>query len=244
VKLTDAQLREFGLARETLPRHVAAIMDGNGRWARARGLPRSAGHRAGTERLRDLIRFSSDAGIDVLTLYAFSSENWARPQAELSVLFSLLVEYFTKEIDELHAEHVRIRIIGDIARFPPNVRRAVTDAEGRTVHNTGLQLNIALNYGARAELLRAARTLCEEYTAGEPLPDEAALENALYTAGQAPVDLLIRTSGELRVSNFMLWQIAYAEFYFTPVYWPDFTREEYMAALREFAARGRRFGGI
>ncbi|MCL2670978.1 MAG: polyprenyl diphosphate synthase [Clostridiales bacterium] len=244
MKYNDTQLREFGLARESLPRHVAAIMDGNGRWAKARGLLRSAGHRAGTERLRDLIRFSSDAEIEVLTLYAFSSENWARPQAELSVLFSLLVEYFTKEIDELHAEHVRIRIIGDVSRFPANVRRAVTDAENRTAENAGLQLNIALNYGARAELLRAARHLCEEYAAGGPLPDEAALEDALYTAGQPPVDLLIRTSGELRVSNFLLWQIAYAEFYITSVYWPDFTREEYIAALRAFAARGRRFGGL
>lgn len=244
MKYTDTQLQGFGLCREKLPRHVAAIMDGNGRWAKAQGLSRSAGHRAGTERLRDLIRFSSDAGIAVLTLYAFSSENWSRPKSELSVLFALLVEYFTKEIDELHTEGVRIRVIGDVSRFPQNVQKAVASAQSKTADNAGLQLNIALNYGARAELVRAAQTLCENYAKGAALPDENAFENALYTAGQPPVDFLIRSSGELRVSNFLLWQIAYAEFYFTPVCWPDFTREEYIAALRTYAARNRRFGGL
>ena len=243
-KLTDAELHARGLDPSMLPRHTAIIMDGNGRWAKRRGLPRAAGHRAGVEALRAVIRFSSDCGMQALTLYAFSTENWKRPREELGVLFGLLVEYFTREIDELHANNVRIRIIGDASVFPQNVQTAIRNAETQTERNTGLILNIALNYGARAEMLRAARACAEEAVATGALPDEAAFERHLYTAGQPDPDLLIRTSGEMRLSNYLLYQAAYAELYFTDTLWPDFDENAYCEALRRYAARDRRFGGL
>ena len=243
-KLTAEELNSLGLRPETLPRHVAIVMDGNGRWAQKRGLPRSFGHRAGTERLRELIRFSSDAGIQALTLYAFSTENWRRPEEEKSVLFSLLIEYFNSEIDELHENNVRITIFGEKDPFPENVRQALLRAEDKTCCNTGLRLNIALNYGSRAEILRAVRRCAEAAIREGQYPGDEAFENELYSAGQPELDLMIRTSGEERLSNFLLWQAAYAELYFTPVLWPDFTKDEYVKALREFARRGRRFGGL
>ena len=243
-KLTQQELAQRGLNPVALPAHVAIIMDGNGRWAKRRGALRAAGHRAGVEALRAVIRFSSDAGIRVLTLYAFSTENWKRPQEELSVLFSLLVEYFTREIDELNRNNVRIRIIGDVSAFPKNVRDAVNNAERRTEANPGLVLNIALNYGARAELVRAARLCAEEAIRTGVLPDAAALESRLYTAGLPDPDLVIRTSGEQRLSNYLLYQAAYAELYFTDTLWPDFDEEAYCAALRYFAGRKRRYGGL
>ena len=243
-KLTAEQLNSLGLDQETLPRHVAIVMDGNGRWAQKRGLPRSFGHRAGTERLREIIRFSSDAGIQALTLYAFSTENWRRPEEEKSVLFSLLIEYFNSEIDELHENNVRITIFGEKDPFPEKVQAALLRAEDKTRANTGLRLNIALNYGSRAEILRAVRRCAEKAVASGAYPGDEAFENELYSAGQPELDLMIRTSGEERLSNFLLWQAAYAELYFTPIYWPDFTRDEYIKALREFARRGRRFGGL
>ena len=243
-KLTVEQLNSPGLKPETLPRHVAIVMDGNGRWAQKRGLPRSFGHRAGTERLREIIRFSSDAGIQALTLYAFSTENWRRPEEEKSVLFSLLIEYFNSEIDELHENNVRITIFGEKDPFPEKVSAALLRAEDKTRNNTGLRLNIALNYGSRAEILRAVRRCAEKAVQLGAYPGDEAFENELYSAGQPELDLMIRTSGEERLSNFLLWQAAYAELYFTPIYWPDFTREEYIQALREYARRGRRFGGL
>ena len=243
-KLTVEQLNSLGLKPETLPRHVAIVMDGNGRWAQKRGLPRSFGHRAGTERLREIIRFSSDAGIQALTLYAFSTENWRRPEEEKSVLFSLLIEYFNSEIDELHENNVRITIFGEKDPFPEKVSAALLRAEDKTRNNTGLRLNIALNYGSRAEILRAVRRCAEKAVQLGAYPGDEAFENELYSAGQPELDLMIRTSGEERLSNFLLWQAAYAELYFTPIYWPDFTREEYIQALREYARRGRRFGGL
>jgi undecaprenyl diphosphate synthase len=243
-RYSDAELAAFGLQRARLPRHVAVIMDGNGRWARAQGKKRAEGHRAGVERLREIIRFSSDAGIAALTLYAFSSENWARPKAELQVLFRLLVEYFSKEIDELHANQVRIRAIGDLQAFPPRVRNAVLAAELRTAKNSGLQLQIALNYGAQAEILRATRALCAKAMQTGQLPDAEAFAAELYTSGLPALDLLIRSSGEKRVSNFLLYQLAYAELYFTDAYWPDFTRTAYCKALADYAGRNRRFGGL
>lgn len=243
-KLTAEELNSLGLRRETLPRHVAIVMDGNGRWAQKRGLPRSFGHRAGTERLREIIRFSSDAGIQALTLYAFSTENWRRPEEEKSVLFSLLIEYFNSEIDELHENNVRITIFGEKDPFPEKVRAALLRAEDKTRQNTGLRLNIALNYGSRAEILRAARLAAQEAVKAGAYPGDEAFLSHLYSAGQPELDLMIRTSGEERLSNFLLWQAAYAELYFTPVLWPDFTKEEYIRALIEFAHRGRRFGGL
>ncbi|MBQ7278670.1 MAG: di-trans,poly-cis-decaprenylcistransferase [Clostridia bacterium] len=243
-KFTSQQLQQWGLSPQSLPRHVAIVMDGNGRWAQEKGRPRTFGHRAGTERLREIIRFSSDAGIGALTLYAFSTENWRRPEEEKSVLFSLLVEYFSKEIDELHENNVRITIFGEKDPFPQKVCQALVRAEERTRDNTGLRLNIALNYGSRAEICRAVRLCCEESAKTGAYPGDEAFEQHLYSAGQPELDLLIRTGGEQRLSNFLLYQAAYAELYFTPVFWPDFTREEYILALQAFQKRARRFGGL
>ena len=230
-----------------LPRHVAIIMDGNGRWATSRGLPRSAGHAAGVEALREIIRASDDWGVKYLTIYAFSTENWSRSKEEVGALMGLLLKYFASEIDELDEKHVRIRILGDVEGLPEAQRDAVKSAMERTKANEGLQLNIALNYGGRAELLRAARALAEQVRRGALDPadiDEAKFDAELYTAGQPPVDLLIRTSGEQRLSNFLPWQTVYAEMVFDKTYWPDFDRAAYLRALREFAGRSRRFGGV
>lgn len=243
-KLSQENLQALGLEKKSLPRHVAIIMDGNGRWAQKRGLPRPVGHRAGTERLREIIRFSSDAGIEALTLYAFSTENWKRPAEEKSVLFGLLIEYFNREIDELHENNVRISIWGEKTPFPENVKKALEKAEERTKANTGLKLNICLNYGSRDEILRSLRLCAAEAMETGKLPEAEDFEKHLYSYGTPEVDLLIRTSGEERLSNFLLYQLAYSEMVFTPVLWPDFTQEEYIKALVEFAHRGRRFGGV
>ena len=231
---------------EKLPRHVAIIMDGNGRWAQQHSLQIARGHQAGVESLRDIIRESSDLGIHTLSLYAFSTENWRRSQAEVSALMALLLRYFASEIDELDEKNVRIRILGDKSGLPEPQRIAVTNAEERTRDNTGLNLCIALNYGGRQEILRAARSLAKKAREGTLDPDaidEAAFSDELYTAGLPDVDLLIRTSGEQRLSGFLLWQCAYAEFEFPSTLWPDFTLKEYHQALEEFQGRDRRYGG-
>lgn len=227
-----------------MPRHVAIVMDGNGRWAKRRALPSSAGHAAGTEALRGIIRASDDWGIEALSIYAFSTENWARPSDEVSALMALLLRYFSSEIDELHEKNVRILILGDVNGLPTPQRDAVNQAMDRTRENTGLRLNIALNYGSRAELLRAAKSLCDRAQAGEAIDSftEDDMTNALYTTGQPDVDLLIRTSGEMRLSNFLLWQNAYAELMFNDLLWPDYTRKSYLEDLWRYAARDRRFG--
>jgi len=244
-RYSEEQIRALGLAREALPKHVAIIMDGNGRWAKQRRLPRSAGHRAGVDRLRGIIRMSSDLGVASLTLYAFSTENWRRPSDEVGTLMALLIEYFTKEIDELFANGVRIRIIGAYEDFAAPVRAVIERAMKRTEANTGLNLNIALNYGSRAEILRAANLAMRQALAeGKREITADMLEACLYTAGQPEVDLLIRTSGEQRASNFLLYQISYAEFLFPAEYWPDFSDEAYLAALRAYGRRSRRFGGL
>lgn len=235
------------LPPDRLPAHVAIIMDGNGRWAQQRGLPRSAGHAAGTEALRDIIRASDDWGVQALSLYAFSTENWARSKDEVNALMGLLLKYFNSEIDELDEKNVCIRILGDVDGLPEPQRDAVNRAMERTRDNTGLKLNIALNYGGHAELIRAAQALAAKVAAGEMKPEEItnkAFEAELYTAGLPPVDLLIRTSGEVRTSNFLPWQTAYAEMIFDPVLWPDYDRAHYLKNLREYAARDRRFGGV
>lgn len=239
-KYTDKELVSFGLTPDRIPKHIAIVMDGNGRWATAKGLPRAAGHRAGVNALKEIIRFTSDVGTESLTLYAFSTENRKRPKEEIGILCGLLIEYFNREIDELHANGVRIRSIGDLSWFPTAVQETVRAAEAKTANNPGLKLNIALNYGARAELVRAVRLALAETDA----PDEDTIAKHLYTADSGDVDLLIRTGGEARVSNFLLWQIAYAELYFTDVKWPDFTRAELIRALQDFAKRERRFGGL
>ena len=239
-KYSDRELKAFGLNPERIPKHIAIVMDGNGRWATEKGMPRGMGHRAGVNALRDIIRFTSDIGADSLTIYAFSTENRKRPKEEIGILCGLLIEYFNKEIDELHENGVRIKSIGDLSWFPTAVQETVRAAEAKTANNPGLKLNIALNYGGRAELVRAVRLAMRETDE----PDEDAISRNLYTTDSGDVDLLIRTGGDERVSNFLLWQIAYAELYFTNVKWPDFSREELIKALQAFAGRERRFGGL
>ncbi len=242
---SEEKIRSLGLTSTTLPRHVAIIMDGNGRWARSRRLPRSAGHRAGVDRLRGIIRLSSDLGIEALSLYAFSTENWKRPSDEVGTLMGLIVEYFTREIDELHENCVQIRIIGDYHRLPAAARASVVRAMERTKDNDGLKLNIALNYGSRAEILHAANEAARAARSGgdEEISQEL-FESFLDTKGLPDPDLLIRTSGEQRISNFLLYQLSYAEFMFPGEYWPDFSDERYIEALRTYAKRSRRFGGL
>lgn len=230
---------------ERLPKHVAIIMDGNGRWASAHKVKVALGHRAGTEALREIIRSSSDMGIQALSLYAFSTENWTRPKAEVDALMQLILDFFSSEIDELHEKNVRITILGDKSGLPAAQRDTLQEAETRTGGNTGLRLNIAVNYGSRAELARAARLLCEEVARGERAADsvdEAALADKLYTFGLPEVDLLIRTSGEMRLSNFLLYQCAYSEFVFPAVLWPDFSLKEYHECISSYQTRNRRFG--
>ncbi len=227
------------------PTHVAIIMDGNGRWAASRHLPRLAGHREGARAVRRTIEAAIDQGIGWLTLYAFSSENWRRPQAEVTDLTGLLRQYIRSELAELAEAGVRLRIIGETARFPADIRADLRAAEARTAGNTRLNLTIALSYGARAELAAAARALARDVRAGTRDPetiDEAALARQLFTAGMPDPDLLIRTSGERRLSNFLLWQCAYAEFVFQDVLWPDYDAARLAEALAEFAGRERRFG--
>jgi len=230
----------------SVPRHVAIIMDGNGRWAAARGLPRAAGHRAGAEAVRKTLQAAAKAGVEVLTLYAFSSENWRRSAEEVNDLKGLLAYYVEKELDTLHREGVRLRLIGDPAAFGPQLVQRLERAVDRTRDNSRLTLVVALNYGARAEIAAAARRLAGEVAAGARelgAIDEEAIGAALDTAGLPELDLLIRTSGELRLSNFLLWQAAYAELLFVDTLWPDFDEAAFAEALSRFAGRQRRFGG-
>jgi undecaprenyl diphosphate synthase len=230
-----------------MPRHVAIIMDGNGRWAKARRLPRVAGHRKGVQAARDVVRAAGDLGLEVLTLYAFSSENWRRPAEEISDLMGLLRRFIIDDIDELAEAGVRLRVIGDYQAFQPDVVRLIDDAVARTAANSKTTLVVALNYGSQNELARGARFLAEQVQRGDIGPDEItaeALSRTLYTADLPPVDLLIRTSGERRLSNFLLWQTAYAELLFVETLWPDFGKAELAAALDDFARRERRFGGL
>lgn len=232
---------------QPLPRHIAIIMDGNGRWAEKRFMPRLVGHKAGVEALRAVISRCSALGIEVLTLYAFSTENWKRPAEEVSGLMDLLVHFLQKEIAELHQNQVRIRCIGEMSVLPPRAREEVAKAERLTAANSGLTVNIALNYGGRDELLKAAKALAAAAASGEIQADQIRpedFEKHLYTAGQPDPDLIIRTSGEQRISNFLLWQLAYAELYFTEVLWPDFDDKALNQALETYAKRQRRFGKL
>jgi len=235
------------MSQGALPRHVAIIMDGNGRWAKARGLPRVAGHRRGAEAVRNAVEAAGALGVRYLTLFGFSSENWRRPESEIADLMGLLRHYLRSEIAELHAKGVRVRVIGDRARLPADVRALVDSAEETTRANTSLDLVIALSYGARDEIVHAARALAAEAARGTLDPaaiDEAAFARRLFTADIPDPDLLVRTSGEKRISNFLLWQCAYAEFVFLDVLWPDFGRREFEAAIAEFGTRERRYGAV
>jgi undecaprenyl diphosphate synthase len=229
-----------------VPRHVAIIMDGNGRWAKARRLPRAAGHRQGAEAARKVLRAAGEAGVECLTLYAFSSENWKRSRGEVADLMGLLRFYIKAELDSLHREGVRLTIIGDYRAFPADLVRMIDQAVERTASNQRITLAIALNYGARAELVRTMRSLAAKAAAGEIAPeaiDDSMIEASLDTAGLPPLDLLIRTSGEHRLSNFLLWQSAYSELLFVDTLWPDFDGSALLAAFADYSGRERRFGG-
>jgi undecaprenyl diphosphate synthase len=229
-----------------IPRHVAIIMDGNGRWAAQRGLPRVAGHRAGAEAVRKSLRAAAECGVDVLTLYAFSSENWRRSDEEVSDLKGLMAYYLEREFASLEKEGVRLKLVGDYSAFGAELSARLDRAVDRLADNRRLTLVIALNYGSRAEIAAAAQTLATKAVAGDidaATIDETAIEAELQTADLPPLDLLIRTSGEVRLSNFLLWQAAYAELLFLPLLWPDFDEAAFRAALSEYSARERRFGG-
>ena len=230
-----------------VPRHVAIIMDGNGRWARERHLPRALGHRNGMKSVREAVEGSIQAGLEVLSLFAFSQENWQRPATEVTALMSLLEEYVEREKAELIANGVRVRVLGDLDRLTPTARQAVDGVMAATAHNDRLDVQLFISYGARAELVRAARRLAEAAVDGSLDPaeiDEEAFRAQLYTDGSPDPDLLIRTSGEQRISNFMLWQLAYTELHIIPVMWPDFTRRDLFAAILEYQSRERRFGKV
>lgn len=243
----DMQAPEPNACDGKLPRHVALIMDGNGRWAAARGLPRTEGHRQGLEALRKIIRHAAGLGIDVITIYSFSSENWSRPETEVSFLMGLLRRFVQRDLSELHEANIRIRIIGGRKDLEPGILKLLEEAEDLTRNNSGLELVVAFNYGARAEIARAARDLADQVAAGRIRPEEvteAAIANALDTSGLPDPDLIIRTSGEMRLSNFLLWQAAYSEFYFCDLLWPDFDEAAFDEAIDCFGARERRYGGL
>ena len=238
-----AQLRVNG----AIPRHVAIIMDGNGRWARERMLPRPLGHRSGMKSVREVVEGALAVGVEYLSLFAFSQENWQRPPVEISALMSLLEEYIQREADELEGQGVRVRVLGEIDRLAPAARAAVDRVTSQTAHNSKLTLNLFISYGSRAEMVRAARRIAEEVQAGTLRPeqvDEAAFAERLYTGDCPDPDLLIRTSGEQRISNFLLWQLAYTELCISPVLWPDFGRTNLYEAILDFQHRDRRFGRV
>lgn len=232
---------------QAIPRHVAIIMDGNGRWAQKKGLPRAAGHRAGMETLKRVVESAIRIGITHLTVYAFSTENWKRPPDEINALMNLLVEYVDKELLQLKQNGVRVKAIGNLEQLPERARSQIEKAAAETNGNSRLNLLIALNYGGRREIVEAARTLCLAAKEGKLEPgeiDEEKFAGCLYTAGVPDPDLIIRTSGEMRLSNFLLWQSAYAEYWATPVLWPDFSETDLWHAIRDYQGRQRRYGGL
>lgn len=243
----EAEIRPDDLNTQTLPQHIAIIMDGNGRWAKKRGLPRLAGHRQGLETLKNIVQACQELGVPYLTVYAFSTENWKRPQDEVEGLMRLLVEYIQNELDNLNKKGVRVRAIGELERLPQEARRQVERAIDQTKENQGLNLQIALNYGGRREIVEALRAISREVAAGKVKPeqiDEELVSRFLYTAGIPDPDLLIRPSGELRWSNFLIWQAAYSEFWITNVLWPDFKPADLYRAVFDYQHRQRRYGGL
>lgn len=243
-KVTSTPGLPLGLSQ--VPRHVAVIMDGNGRWARTRGHPRVMGHKCGAERVREIVEQAGQLGIEVLTLYAFSDENWKRPVDEVGAIMHLLEHYLRKERQALREKNVRFKVIGDLTRLSPHLRGLIEDTRQMLDCNDGLTLCVAISYGGRGEITRAVRHIAEKVARGAIRPDEISpdlLARHLDTAGLPDPDLLIRTSGELRISNFLLWQAAYSEFYFSHVMWPDFGADEFHRALLAYAGRERRYGG-
>jgi undecaprenyl diphosphate synthase len=242
----DKENSDLRLARTgTVPAHVAIVMDGNGRWAEQRGLPRHAGHRAGVESVRMVIEESMRVGVSALTLFAFSSENWRRPPTEVNLLMELFLNLLQREVRRLHANDIRLSVIGDIEPFPDKLKRRIREAEARTLGNRAFRLQIAANYGGRWDIIQAVRRLAAKAVRGELDPasiDQPSLAGELTTAGLPDPDLFIRTGGEMRISNFLLWQCAYTEFYFCETLWPDFDVEAYSKALGDYGRRQRRFG--
>ena len=242
---SDIALSDIDLDR--IPSHVSLIMDGNGRWAQARGLDRSRGHVAGVDSLREAVTTSVRLGVDVLSAYAFSTENWKRPQREVNLLMHLFATTLVKELPLFHQENVRLRFLGDLEALPKETRDVFQRGLDETARYDGMTFALAVNYGSRAEIARAARLIASDVAAGRMSADDVdvdAVASRLYTAGLPDPDLLIRTSGELRLSNYLLWQLAYTEMYVTDTFWPDFDRWEYLRAVRAFQGRGRRYGGV
>lgn len=235
------------IEKDKLPKHIAIIMDGNGRWAKEKGLPRVAGHRTGMKSVKTAVKLCSELGIKALTLFAFSIENWTRPKREINTLMSILREYLRKETDELHQNKVKLQFIGRTDELPESVQQILKWAVEKTANNTGLILNVALNYSGRADIIDAIKKLIadiENKKCSREDVNEVLFEKYLYTAALPDPDLLIRTSGEMRISNFLLWQIAYTEIYITPTYWPDFSRKHLLSAIIDYQKRERRFGGV
>jgi undecaprenyl diphosphate synthase len=230
-----------------LPRHIAIIMDGNGRWAKRKGLPRTAGHAAGAENFRTIATCCKEMGIGYFTVYAFSTENWKRPPEEVGTIMGLLEKYLEEAIEKILAENLKLKILGDTTALSPKLRELVVRTDELSRRTDGMQVNVCLNYGGRDEIIRAARTFAKDCAAGRAAPEdltENMFSNLLFTAGIPDPDLIIRPSGEIRTSNFLLWQSAYAEYYFTDVLWPDFSREELNRAIAAYQSRSRRFGGV
>lgn len=235
------------LAMDNIPEHVAIIMDGNGRWAKRRGLPRTMGHRAGADVLKKIVIAADSIGVKALTVYGFSTENWKRPESEVSLLMSLIKEYLQKNVRDMHEKNVRIRFIGYIQGLSEELQHIIQDSEELTKDNTGLTLHLAINYGGRDEITRAMQSLAREVQEGKRTPEsitEDVISDHLFTGAFSNVDLLIRPSSDYRISNFLLWQLAYAEFWFTDLHWPDFTAEVLFEAVRAYQGRERRFGGL
>jgi len=229
------------LAKGNIPRHIAIIMDGNGRWAKRRGLPRVAGHREGINSVREIVRVGGEIGVEILTLYTFSTENWKRPKTEVSALMSLLLRTIRKEVNDLNKNNVRLSTIGDLERLPKEPRNAMEEAKEKLKNNTGLLLNLALSYSGRSEILYAVNNIIGK---GIHEVDESIFSAELYTGNLPDPDLLIRTSGEFRISNFLLWQLAYTEIFVSDVYWPDFREKQFYDAIRDYQNRERRFGKV
>ncbi len=232
---------------DNIPRHIAFIMDGNGRWAKERGLPRTAGHHKGVQRVKEIVRAAAEAKIQAVTFFAFSTENWQRPKREINILMRFLANFLDKEIKELHQKNIKFVVIGRQDHLPENILKKIKTAQDLTAANTGMAVVLAFNYGARQEIVDAAKVLCRQAAKGmldiENLSEDD-FSRCLYTAGLPDPDLLVRTSGEMRISNFLLWQLSYAEFYFPKKCWPDFSKEELNKAIKEYQERERRFGNV
>ena len=233
--------------KSRIPKHIAIIMDGNGRWAKARGFSRTAGHREGIKRVKDIVKAARELGLEAVTFFAFSTENWARPKKEIDILMHYLDSFLTKEVDDMHKDNIRFNVIGEDNPLPLSIQKKIKDAERKTKGNTGLIVTLALNYGGRQEIAEAAKRFAREVLLKAETVQGLTVEKFsgyLYTSDLPDPDLLIRTSGEARISNFMLWQLSYAEFYFTKKLWPEFKADDFKAAIEDYQARERRFGGL